>query len=296
MQFVIRSQSGKPREWEGKTFTVAVPKGYKEQITRFDRFGLMNGMKPGNPMTIHFDDLEYDGKVEDFSQDPGWVGMGNHAGAANREWGGAHNFGFSPTSRASGANGELGGLMWRCGAYGYYADRIGPLSLADRLEASGKVVLNVGPPDSGMYLGWFNGADKEHAPTQAGQFVGVKIGGPTRVGHYFVPAYAVLKTTPIERSGGRKHVDRVSVERKEGPLLVPQKVFSWKLAYAPAGSDGNGTIEARLGDVSVTLPLKDGDKAKGAVLDRFGLFTAHIGGNFIRVYFDDLKYTAGSGR
>ena len=35
---------------------------------------------------------------------------------------------------------------------------------------------------------------------------------------------------------------------------------------------------------------------KGAILDRFGLFTAHIGGSFVNIYFDDLEYTAGSGR
>ena len=63
-------------------------------------------------------------------------------------------------------------MMWRSGAYGYYADRAGPLSLGDRLEASGKVTLGVGPPDSGMYLGWFNSAHKENAPTQTGNFVG----------------------------------------------------------------------------------------------------------------------------
>jgi hypothetical protein len=42
----------------------------------------------------------------------------------------------------------------------------------------------------------------------------------------------------------------------------------------------------------VTLDLNDGDKAKGAALDRFGLFTTHRGGSFVRIYFDDLQYTA----
>jgi hypothetical protein len=59
---------------------------------------------------------------------------------------------------------------------------------------------------------------------------------------------------------------------------------------------GKGTIEATLGNESVTLPLRDGDKAKGASLDRFGLFTTHRGGSFVRIYFDDLTYTARSDR
>jgi hypothetical protein len=298
MQFTIRSNRSQPQEFEGKTFIVALPQGFKEQGTTFDRFGLMNTMKPGNSLTLYFDDLQYDGTVEDFSQDPGWIGSNNHAGYPNREWGGSHNFGFSAdTSCAGGAPGEVGGMIWRSGAYGYYADRVGPLSLADRLEARGKIVLNVGPPDSGMYLGWFNGTEKENAPTQAGSFVGVKIGGPTRVGHYVLPAYATAQTAPIERIGVRKHPANVSVDCGEGPVITPQEVFQWKLVYDPASNGGKGAIEATLGDESVTLPLKDGDKAKGASFDRFGLFTAHRGGSFVRIYFDDLKYTAArSGR
>ena len=296
LEFTIRSNSREPQEFEGKKFVVPVPKGYKDQGTKFDRFGLMNTMKPGNSLVLHFDDLTYDGKREDFSHDPGWIGVGNHVGAANREWGGAHDFGFSAeTHFAGGSPGELGGLMWRSGLYAYYADRVGPLSLKDRLEASGKVVLNVGPPDSGIYFGWFNGTEKEFSPTQAGNFVGVKIGGPTKVGHYFLPAYATTKTTPIERVGVRQHAATVSVDKGTGPVFVPQKVFSWKIVYDPAGNRGAGTIEATLGDESTTLNLNDGDKEKGAVLDRFGLFTTHRGGSFVRIYFDDLAYTAVAG-
>jgi hypothetical protein len=84
----------------------------------------------------------------------------------------------------------------------------------------------------------------------------------------------------------------VAVERGTGPVIVPQKVYEWKLVYDPAGNGGKGTVTATLGTESVTLPLKGGDKAKGAVLDRFGLFTGHRGGSFVRIYFDDLKYTA----
>jgi hypothetical protein len=297
MTFTMTSNSPKPQEFEGKTFTVPLPKGYKEQGTTFDRFGLMNTAKPGNSLTLHFDDLEYDGRSEDFARHPGWVGVNNSAGAPNREWGGSHDFGFSAeTSHAGGAKGELGGLMWRSGFYAYYADKVGPLTLDDRLEASGKVVLNVGMPDSGMYLGWFNSASKEFAPAQAGNFVGAHVGGPTKAGHYLLPAYATTKITPIERVGVRQHPANVGVERGTGPVVAPQKVLEWKLVYDPAGGGGKGTIEATLGKESVTLVLRDGDKAKGATLDRFGLFTTHRGGSFVRVYFDDLKYTARSGR
>ena len=144
--------------------------------------------------------MTYDGTAEAFSADAGWIGVGNQTSYQRREEGGAHDFGFSAeTSHAGGMAGELGGVIWRSGVYGYYADRVGPLTLADRLEASGKVMLAAGPPDSGMYLGWFHSAHKENSPHQAGDFVGVRIGGPTRIGHYFVPAYATTQAAPVER-------------------------------------------------------------------------------------------------
>lgn len=293
MKFAIHSDRATLEDFEQKTFVVDLPKGYKEQGTKFDRFGLMNSMKAGNPLTIYFDDLEYDGTRQDFSKDRNWKGSGNDSSYARTEEGGLHNFGFSPTSNyAGGKPGELGGLMWRSGRYAYYADRVGPLTLNNRFEAIGKVVLEVGPPDSGIYFGWFNSAEKEYSPPQAGSFVGVKIGGPTRVGHYFAPAYATSREGKIETSSPRQHPPNIAFERRTGPLLVPGKVFAWKLVYDPSPNGGRGTIEATLGDESVTLPLKDGDKEHGATFDRFGLFTTHRGGSFVRIFFDDLAYTA----
>lgn len=294
MEFTIRSNSKQPQEFEGKIHAVTLPKGYKEQDTTFDRFGILNKPKAGNPMTVYFDDLQYDGKTEDFTKDPGWVGEGNQVAFEDREQGGAHDFGFSAKSNfAGGTTGEIGGKLWRSGVYGYYADRVGPLSLTDRLEASGKVVLSVGQQDSVAYFGWFNSSDKENSPIQAGQFVGAKIGGTTKVGHYFLPAYATAQPkggAKLDPSG--QHRATVAVEGKQGPVFVPQKVYEWKLVYDPAGNDGKGTVVATLGNESVMLLFKNGDQAKGATLDRFGLFTGHRGGSFVRIYLDDLKYTA----
>jgi hypothetical protein len=41
------------------------------------------------------------------------------------------------------------------------------------------------------------------------------------------------------------------------------------------------------------MPLKAGDESKGATFDHFGLFTTHRGGSYVKIYFDDLQYTAG---
>jgi hypothetical protein len=286
IRFTISGNGPKSDTFEGKPFTVDLPKGYKEHGTVFDRFGIRNGEKGGNSMTVYFDDVEVNGRHEDFAVDPQWIGSGNRTKFEDRVQGGAHDYGFDPQSNhAGGKPGEIGGTMWRSGEYSYYADHVGPLTLNDRLEASGKVILMRAPPDSGMYLGWFNSAERKDGPTQTGNFLGVKIGGPTRVGHYFLPAYVTSQPPETHR---RK---RLTIEPSSGPVLVPQQTFDWKLIYDPSANNGQGAMTVALGTNTVTLPLRDGDKAQGATFDRFGLFTSHIGGSFVKIYFDDLAYT-----
>jgi RNA polymerase sigma factor (sigma-70 family) len=280
IQFRIQSNRGQPDDWEGQLVSLDLPAGFKKEGAVFDRFGLMNLMTPGNAMTIYFDDLQYDGKVEAFARDPGWEGTGNHATFADPEQKGAHDFGFSAgTNFAGGAPGEIGGTLWRGGSgYAYYADRVGPLTLEDRLEARGRVVLKVGAQQSDMYFGWFNSASKDRPPVDAGHFLGIHLGGPSRVGHYFRPAYTMASGT---RGGS-----------KTGPVLVPDQVYEWSIIYDPTANNGAGAIQVTLGDESVTLPLRKGRRVKEACFDRFGLFTSAAGGSLMKVYFDDLKYTA----
>jgi hypothetical protein len=276
-QFLIKSNAAKPDEFEGKTFSVDLPPGFKKEGARFDRFGMMNGLKAGGTLTIHFDDLSYDGRTEDFSQDPGWEGSHNRGTFPNLMPAGAHDFGYSATSFAGGARGEVGGVLWRGGKYAYYADRVGPLSLEDRLEAGGRVVMVVGGVDADIYLGWFNSANKDQSPVQAGPFLGVHVGGPTRVGHYFQPALATAK-------GNKGHANG-------GPLLTPGKVYRWSLVYDPAAEGGQGAVQVSLDNQSVKLSLRRGFK-QGALFDRFGLFNPGEGGQIVKIYLDDLKYTA----
>jgi hypothetical protein len=294
--FTIRSDAHKPGELEKPdlpeshkqearrrfpsttTFFVDLPDGYRQQGTTFDHFGLMNMMKAGGHMKIYFDDLEYAGRSQDFAQDPSWDASGNRLTYKATELGGAHNFGFSNTNHAGGKPGEIGGTFWRAGKYAYYADRVGPLTLDDRLEASGKVVLKVGAPDADMFLGWFNSANKEKPPVEAGHFLGVHVGGPTRVGHYFHPAFATAKGTKGLAAAG--------------PVLVPGRVYDWSLVYDPAAKSGQGAIQVTLGKETYTHVLKQGIKTQGARFDRFGLFTSTIGGQVVKIFLDDLKYTA----
>lgn len=261
-------------------FTVDLPDGFKLQNTDFDHFGLMNGMKAGRTAGIYFGDLKCNGSAEDFSHNPNWDGSGNRSTYKTALVAGAHDFGFSNTSNAGGKPGEVGGVFWRTRPYAYYADRIGHLTFEDHLEASGKVVLQVGAPDSDMFIGWFNSSNKTSEPEASGNFLGIHVGGPTRVGHYFQPS--------VTTASGTKQ------QAKTGPVLEPGKVYHWSLSYDPMAEDGRGAIRLTLGDETVTLALKKGLKSQTATFDRFGLFNSTIGGQVVKIYLDDLQYTDAS--
>ena len=260
------------------TFRVDLPPGYKEEGATLDRFGVLNMMKAGGAATMFFDDLQFAGRSEDFSNDPDWVAFGNRKTYEDREVTGAHDFGFSAdTKHAGGAPGEVGGSFWRSGSAAYYADRIGQFGLDQRLEARGKVKLVTAGPDSDMSLGWFNSATTETEDADQKNFVGIHVGGPTRVGHYFIPRVATATGT------------KGKVE--SGPVLTPGRVFDWSLVYDPSANGGNGEILVTLGSESVTLALKPGLKKQGASMDRFGMFTSTIGGQMVRIFLDDLTYS-----
>jgi hypothetical protein len=239
-------------------------------------------MKAGGVAMIHFDDLQFNGQSEDFAKEPAdWVGVGNRATFEDHEPTGAHNFGYSAETQHSGGEkaGEIGGGLWRGGPFAYYADAVGPLDLEHAIEARGKIKMVTAGPDSDIVLGFFNSASaKEKGKGDAANFIGIHIGGPTRVGHYFSPGCANAKG--------------VGAKAEKGPILTPGKVFDWSLAYDPAANNDAGQITVTLGKDSVALPLKPGQKSEGATLDRFGLFTITTGGQMVKVYLDDLTYTA----
>jgi hypothetical protein len=79
---------------------------------------------------------------------------------------------------------------------------------------------------------------------------------------------------------------------ESGPVLTPGEVFDWSLVYDPAANGGQGELRVTLGQETATLALKKGVKAEGVHFDRFGLFNSIVGGQLVRIYLDDLKYTA----
>jgi hypothetical protein len=280
-QFVVRGDSDQHEGFEGKTFTVEVPAEIRQQGCVFDRFGLMNGGKGGGPMKIYFGNLNLDGQQMDLARESEWEAIGNRQIFADPQPAGFNNFGFSPdTSFAGGKPGEIGGVFWRKEKeFSFYGDRLGMLTLTNRLEAKGKLNLVIGAPDSGMYLGWYSSANRTNDPARAGNFLGVEITGPTRIGHYFAPV-----CSPKDGQAQRL---------KSGPVVVPGKVHEFKIVYDPAGGAGNGMMQVTLGSETINFMLKPAIKARGASFDRFGLCSAAPGGGLVKIYLDDLRYTAG---
>ena len=230
-------------------FVVDLPAGFKEQGTTFDHFGMMNLMKAGGTMTLHVDGVTVLGKAEDFSSDPKWEESGNRRTYQTSDVGGAHDFGFSATNHAGGAkSGEVGGTFWRTDKWGYYADKVDPLTFTDRLEARGQINLVVGGVDADMCFGWFRTRDDAaNSPNHVGDFLGIKIGGPTRVGHYFLPVWTVT--------------ENVRGKLEQGPVMRPGKVAEWSIVYDPQANGGHSAITTTLDGESVTLNLKPGQKA-----------------------------------
>lgn len=259
--------------------------GHKADGAVFDRFGIWNAQTTGGGMEIYFDDVEVDGQPLDFSVDPKWEGLGNEAEFKDRVRRPFQDFGFSPTNKAGGKSpGELGGVIWRDDKPAYYGVDVGRLSLDDELAASGTVAFTGQGSDSGVWLGWFDSADKRSRTKTEGEqrpknFLGILIEGPSRIGHYFRQGYRA------------SNADGVIAET--GPVIHPNgKVHRWSMRYDPKGAGGNGRIDLTFDGQELKLDLREQDRKAGAAFDRFGLFNVQEGGHYVEVYFDDLTFTS----
>jgi hypothetical protein len=80
---------------------------------------------------------------------------------------------------------------------------------------------------------------------------------------------------------------------KTGPVLHPDgKPHTWSVAYDPAANSGQGAMTVKLDDETATLEVPENLRSGEMQFDRFGLFSPGIGGAKVKIYFDDLEYTA----
>jgi len=259
----------------------------------FDHFGILNVMKSADSGSeAWFDDVAVNGgTAEGFAQDPKWTGHDNRQtrpARIVRPW---FDFGFSETQYAGGrARGELGGLTFRgdcreLDRMACYGDRIGPLTLAKPLKASGKIAMRRGVSDSTTLFGFFhslhsmrvNDAQNDAVPENV---LGIHIEGPSSEGFRFYP---------VARSRG---VKSVLGNARESPMIHPDGAsHDWSLSYVPLGPAANGRITITLDHQTTSLELPLSDQGGATAFDRFGIVTSWIDGNSQDVYWDDVSYT-----
>jgi hypothetical protein len=264
---------------DGKIYSLPLAAGHKADGGEFNRFGMMNVQTTGSGMEVRFRDLKLGGQPFDLSSDTGWEARGNKVEFNDRHMRPFHDFGWMATGQAGGKLGEMGGIIWRDEKPAYYATKIGPLTFEDELFASGRIAFNGAGSDSGVYLGWFNSnaktnkATSDHVQPQAG-ILAVLLEGPSRIGHYFRPAYATAK--------GEGRI------QDAGPIIRPDaRVHQWSIHYRP----NSGNIEVRLDDEMTTMSVSAQHRKQGATFDRFGLFNMQVGGHFVDIALDELTYT-----
>jgi len=264
---------------DGKTYTEALAPGHKADGAEFNRFGVMNVQATGSGMEVSFRGLKLDGQALDLSSEADWEARGNKVEFADRHLRPFHDCGWAATDRAGSERGEIGGLIWRDERPAYYASKVGPLNLEDELFAAGRIAFNGAGSDSGVYLGWFNSMSKTNKLTSDHQqpqthFLAALLEGPSRIGHYFRPAYATARGEGMFQD--------------TGPIIRPDgRVRQWSVHYQP----NSGQITVRLDDETTTITIAAQHWQQGASFDRFGLFNLQEGGHFVDIALDDLTYT-----
>ena len=93
-------------------------------------------------------------KNERFDKDPGWEGFNNRI-VPKQYPTVVQDFGYSTTNIAGKTAGEIGGRITRASEPAFYAEKIGPKTLNDKLTASGSFALTKTTPGSGMFFGFF---------------------------------------------------------------------------------------------------------------------------------------------
>ncbi len=273
---------------DGKPQRGYLAPGHRDEPAVFDRFGVVNQATYGRGMVFYVGDLTVNGHKIDLSRDPGWDGSYNRVTFTERDFHGRQDFGFSETHWAGEAPGEIGGAFWRTEpvdpSHGYYADEVGRLTLDDPISFSGTLCFVDGQPDASMWFGYFSAAEQrvrvtdETAGFPLNQTMGIQLEDLTRIGWYFTPFCAPT---------------RALYQRRQGPIVTPdrrRRRFAFR--YDPRACEGLGRIEVSLDEQTMTLDLTRRQRAAGATFDRFGLVSVRRGGKLVRVYLDDLTYTA----
>src|SRR5438128_8783465 len=93
-------------------------------------------------------------KQETFDKDPGWEGFNNRI-VPEKVPTVIQDFGYSATHFAGKEAGEIGGRVTRTMKPAFYAEKIEPRTLNDKLGASGSFIITHATAGGGVFFGWF---------------------------------------------------------------------------------------------------------------------------------------------
>ncbi len=279
---------------------ISIVPAHRADGATFDHFGLLNVQLDGRPMTVYVGNLAVDGTPVDLTSAPPWDSENtNLSNAVDCRIHDRQDFGYSSTSFAGSAAGEIGGLVWRSTKRrtAYYADPTSTLTLQDSLYAEGLIDLESAAPDSDLFIGWFS-RSSTLASSSSGtpaNLVAAQLGGPSAWGFRLFPAY---------HTSGKLRGSLPNSAMSTAPMLTPKHhPWEWWVCYQPnADSAGNGRLTVGLADptgarpvssTAITVPPEA--KTADAQLDRFGIRNLETGGHDVVVYLDELRYTVGPG-
>jgi len=218
---------------------------------------------------------------EDFSKDHKWQGRNNVMDPANcvkKE----QDFGYSATSHAGGAPGEIGGKVWRSLRPASYLTAIPTRTLNDRLHAFGRFAVTHSDGSSDVLFGWFNSKSRGWRPASS---IFIAINGEQDKFRLFFQ----YSTQTWEVGGGQTFEGRYQTTKT--PMYPADGTpHMWSYDYDPDGAGGQGELTFVIDGKVFTAPLVEGHKAKGAIFDRFGLANVETSGSSMTLWFDDIEW------
>jgi hypothetical protein len=157
---------------------------------------------------------------QSFDDDPGWEAINNRIVAED-----------PPTVRQDFGwrKGEIGGVVSRSRTAAYYAMKVGPLSLAAKMSAAGKIRVMPTTAMGGAYFGFFNSTRQEWRPWSS-MAVRINDGDP----HQPLMMYDFMT--------GGWHAGGFTVD----PILADGSTHTWRIAYDPDATVAKDWADAKL--------------------------------------------------
>jgi len=199
-------------------------------------------------------------RQESFDRNPGWDGHNNRSVRAEKI---RQDFGWSATTNAGGAAGEIGGTIQPAAEPAYYAKKIPARTFNEPLAASGTLMVERGGGHT--LIGFFNSGTLNEWRTPNTIALRINQRGETFHCHF---EYCTSKWRAGAGIIGVYDKERDRMHAKELPC---GRAYSWSLQYDPKGADGRGLITVTFDGTAATCELPPEHRLDGAEFNRFGI-------------------------